>query len=391
MNLGSWLLAGYAPSRCRGRVVHHRKTAADRCAGNRRSRTDRTRSGGLHRSPPHRHRRARLARRLPRNALGFRRLRRERSRRPRTPRCTRPRVGAGPNLAVLGAALELSALKRMEQRLGLIAEPYHTGRGGKYLRTAEALSAAGLTGAVFGKSWVRRLAGATLAASAATRWAIFPPAKTPPTIPSTPSFPNVIDYKTRPRGTREVRPQNRAASWCSGRTRQIRLTTTPGNGSHFGVHQRVQDPSAPGRQRRQPRVECAECGVGLGGVIVPALLVARPHRRSAERQESKETCGGQRAAQSTPHRRHIGQRSNRGTAIMRPVRRARRCCGDRIRVRAMGTRLAPMLSRQGTEATRHPVMAVRGQVVGVCGAQQAVSHTHLRTAEALSCRPQRLA
>lgn len=78
------------------------------------------------------------------------------------------------NLAVFGAALEIGALKRMEHRLGMVAEPYHTGQGGKYLRAAEILSAAGVTGAVFGRGVVRRLSGAALvAASAATRWGIF--------------------------------------------------------------------------------------------------------------------------------------------------------------------------------------------------------------------------
>jgi hypothetical protein len=78
------------------------------------------------------------------------------------------------NLALLGSALEVGVLKRMEHRLGMVAEPFHTGKGGRYLRAAEVLSAAGAAGAVFGRGWVRRLAGAALiAASAATRWGIF--------------------------------------------------------------------------------------------------------------------------------------------------------------------------------------------------------------------------
>jgi hypothetical protein len=78
------------------------------------------------------------------------------------------------NLAVFGAALEAGALKRMERRLGLVAEPYHSGKSGRYLRTGEVLSALGVVGAIFGRGPVRRLSGAALvAASAATRWGIF--------------------------------------------------------------------------------------------------------------------------------------------------------------------------------------------------------------------------
>ncbi|TNC22596.1 NrfD/PsrC family molybdoenzyme membrane anchor subunit [Amycolatopsis alkalitolerans] len=79
-------------------------------------------------------------------------------------------------LAVLGVALEGAAVSRMRQRLGMIAEPYRSGNGGRYLRAGELLSAAGVAGAVLGRrnGMVRRLSGAALiAASAATRWGIF--------------------------------------------------------------------------------------------------------------------------------------------------------------------------------------------------------------------------
>ncbi|MFD2420698.1 NrfD/PsrC family molybdoenzyme membrane anchor subunit [Amycolatopsis pigmentata] len=83
---------------------------------------------------------------------------------------------AARNLALFGTTLELGAFKRMEQRLGMVAEPYRRGKGGKYVRAAEVLSLAGAAGAVLGRSnrIVRMLSGAALvAASACTRWGIF--------------------------------------------------------------------------------------------------------------------------------------------------------------------------------------------------------------------------
>ncbi|HEX6754788.1 MAG TPA: NrfD/PsrC family molybdoenzyme membrane anchor subunit [Mycobacteriales bacterium] len=61
---------------------------------------------------------------------------------------------AGParRLAAYGAAVELLASRRMERRLGLVAEALQTGRAGRFLRAAEALTAAGaLGGAVLGR------------------------------------------------------------------------------------------------------------------------------------------------------------------------------------------------------------------------------------------------
>jgi hypothetical protein len=85
---------------------------------------------------------------------------------------------AGParRLAVVGAALELYGAHRVETRLGLLSEPYRTGRAGRLLRAGRALTAAGVVGAVLGRR--SRLAGALsglslLAASVATRFGIF--------------------------------------------------------------------------------------------------------------------------------------------------------------------------------------------------------------------------
>jgi hypothetical protein len=80
------------------------------------------------------------------------------------------------NLALLGSALELAAAKRMEQRIGIAAEPYHEGKGGKYMKAGQILADAGVAGAVLGRRsrGLSALAGtALLASSAATRWGIF--------------------------------------------------------------------------------------------------------------------------------------------------------------------------------------------------------------------------
>jgi len=91
--------------------------------------------------------------------------------------------GAGPgetdparNLALLGAAMEMAAIERMEHRIGMVAEPYSAGRGGRYVKAGKALAALGAAGATLSaRSRVAAaLSGAVLvAASAATRWGIF--------------------------------------------------------------------------------------------------------------------------------------------------------------------------------------------------------------------------
>jgi Polysulphide reductase, NrfD len=94
---------------------------------------------------------------------------------------TRPEDGEpARDLAILGASAELAGKRALVGRLaaspGALAEPYETGRTGKLLRAAEALTAAGLAGAVLGRRsrWVSALSGAALlAASAMTRVGIF--------------------------------------------------------------------------------------------------------------------------------------------------------------------------------------------------------------------------
>ncbi|MBB4931233.1 formate-dependent nitrite reductase membrane component NrfD [Lipingzhangella halophila] len=78
--------------------------------------------------------------------------------------------------AVFGSALETAAVARMERRLGMVAEPYQSGRGGALMRTAKALTLAGAAGALLsGRSRVLSAASgaALLAGSACTRFGIF--------------------------------------------------------------------------------------------------------------------------------------------------------------------------------------------------------------------------
>ncbi|OKI85186.1 NrfD/PsrC family molybdoenzyme membrane anchor subunit [Micromonospora sp. CB01531] len=89
-----------------------------------------------------------------------------------------PTAQAGParRLAVAGAALELWGSHRVENRLGLLSEPYATGTPGRLLRAGRALTAAGVAGALVGRR-SRLLSGlsggALLAAAVCTRFGIF--------------------------------------------------------------------------------------------------------------------------------------------------------------------------------------------------------------------------
>jgi DMSO reductase anchor subunit len=79
-------------------------------------------------------------------------------------------------LAIVGAAVELTAKKLLERRLQSRAEPYQTGRAGALLRAGEIVTFCGLAGAGLSR---RSRAGsavsglALLAASALTRFGIF--------------------------------------------------------------------------------------------------------------------------------------------------------------------------------------------------------------------------
>ncbi|WP_424528187.1 NrfD/PsrC family molybdoenzyme membrane anchor subunit [Sphaerisporangium viridialbum] len=78
--------------------------------------------------------------------------------------------------AVFGTALELAAGRLMRRRIGMIAESYERGRAGTLLRAGEALAVAGATGAVLAgrRRSVAVLSGmALMAASACVRLGVF--------------------------------------------------------------------------------------------------------------------------------------------------------------------------------------------------------------------------
>ncbi|MEV6812340.1 NrfD/PsrC family molybdoenzyme membrane anchor subunit [Micromonospora sp. NPDC051296] len=89
-----------------------------------------------------------------------------------------PPAQAGParRMAVAGAALELFGAHQVENRLGLVGEPYRTGRAGRLLHAGRALTVAGVAGALLGgrSRVVSAISGvALLAASVATRFGVF--------------------------------------------------------------------------------------------------------------------------------------------------------------------------------------------------------------------------
>jgi formate-dependent nitrite reductase membrane component NrfD len=92
--------------------------------------------------------------------------------------------GPARNLALAGQIVEMAAFERMTRRMGLVAEPYHRGRGGAYIRVGQVLGALGVTGAALSatpalptgraRRIVTAVSGAALVgASAATRWGVF--------------------------------------------------------------------------------------------------------------------------------------------------------------------------------------------------------------------------
>ncbi|MGH3729017.1 MAG: NrfD/PsrC family molybdoenzyme membrane anchor subunit [Micromonosporaceae bacterium] len=89
-----------------------------------------------------------------------------------------PPEEAGParRMAVAGAAVEVAGYRSIETRLGLLSEPYRTGRAARLLRAGRVLTAVGAVGAVIGRRSrvLSALSGAALlAGSAATRFGIF--------------------------------------------------------------------------------------------------------------------------------------------------------------------------------------------------------------------------
>lgn len=86
-------------------------------------------------------------------------------------------TGPARRMAVLGAALELASFRLMKRRMGLSAEPYEEGRPHKLVRAAEALTAGGAALAAYAGGRSRVLAAvagtALLAGSAALRFGVF--------------------------------------------------------------------------------------------------------------------------------------------------------------------------------------------------------------------------
>jgi DMSO reductase anchor subunit len=86
-------------------------------------------------------------------------------------------TGPARRLAVAAVVAEQVAAKGLERRLGMVAEPYAQGRGGRLMRAAQVLSAAGAVGAAVLGGRSRLAAGisgaALLAASACTRFGVF--------------------------------------------------------------------------------------------------------------------------------------------------------------------------------------------------------------------------
>jgi Polysulphide reductase, NrfD len=86
------------------------------------------------------------------------------------------RAGPAARLAVLGAAVELTAERLLDRRLGPTARPYWTGRSGALVRAGQVLAASGAAAALLGRRnrAVSALAGAALlAGSAVTRFGVF--------------------------------------------------------------------------------------------------------------------------------------------------------------------------------------------------------------------------
>ncbi|MFC5262331.1 NrfD/PsrC family molybdoenzyme membrane anchor subunit [Kribbella qitaiheensis] len=91
---------------------------------------------------------------------------------------TVPADEAGPaaRMAAAGATLELAASERMMRRLGFVGEPYRTGRPGRLLKAARALTISGLAAGCLSRRsrTVAGLSGASyLAGSLLTRFGVF--------------------------------------------------------------------------------------------------------------------------------------------------------------------------------------------------------------------------
>lgn len=85
-------------------------------------------------------------------------------------------TGPARRLAAGGAVAELVATRAMEDGLGELAEPYRSGRPGRFARAAKALTSAGAaTVGLFGRRRAGAVAGGVmvLAGAVCQRWAVF--------------------------------------------------------------------------------------------------------------------------------------------------------------------------------------------------------------------------
>jgi hypothetical protein len=85
-------------------------------------------------------------------------------------------AGPAERLAVIGAGMELLAARSVRHNLGVLSEPFTTGRPGRLLHAGEVLTSLGIAGALLGRRSrvVRALSGLSLlAAAAVTRFGIF--------------------------------------------------------------------------------------------------------------------------------------------------------------------------------------------------------------------------
>jgi formate-dependent nitrite reductase membrane component NrfD len=80
-------------------------------------------------------------------------------------------------LAAIGATAEMTGVRLLERRIGIVAENYHQGRAGTLMRAAEALTIAGVAGALAlgrrSRAGAALSGAALLAASACARFGIF--------------------------------------------------------------------------------------------------------------------------------------------------------------------------------------------------------------------------
>jgi hypothetical protein len=124
-------------------------------------------------------------------------------------------VGPVQRLAVLGAAMEMLAARSVRQNLGLLSEPYVTGRAGRLLHAGEMLTAAGVAGALVGgrSRVVRALSGVSLlAAAAVTRFGIFEGGVASTEDPKYVVLPQRRRLEGRPQRTSTVTPSGRDGS-----------------------------------------------------------------------------------------------------------------------------------------------------------------------------------